>query len=327
MWWFMVSVVIVVLQLGTSSIYAQLPAEGKTEIDLEFRVSRLAMLGHNGKVLLVSDQARRLIVFDVFTSKVMREIGYDAIASGESAPFDFHDIAVVPGKELVYLVGVDLHGSGLSVRLDLESFETRRLRFDEHFNEATLAVDAEGRIFIGNLQSSTLRVLEDGSFEGAGSRALRPADLFTSFWLSGGPAFDVEAVEPGDFVVTSHGFTSKVSLIDVVKLAIVDEVRSGRGQGSALALGTAALPGLHEPSGRGVVERQGSVLIGDYDEDLLVALDIDPYDRDRATSGPLGGSRTECDRCRRAGRYSGCVLSPRWCCSGAPKHCGSGGAR
>jgi peptidoglycan hydrolase-like protein with peptidoglycan-binding domain len=250
-------------------------------VRLDHPIDQVVLPSEDGSVLLVANISQRLTLLDLFTMNVLHELGYGTIAPR----LDFHDAAITSDRKVAYLVGVELAEGGLLTRLDLDTFEQRTVRFVEPFFLSTVAVDLDRRVFVGDLNSTTITVVGDQWFEKE-TRYLHRSDLPKNVYLKNGPALDIGAVEAGRFVAVSHGSASLISLVDVETSEVVDEVGLGWGdKGVGLALTIAVLPASvssleqlrkGDLPGAGMQERQYSVLVGDLDGDRLLVYDVDP---------------------------------------------------
>lgn len=247
-----------------------LPPWEERHIRLDDPVDDLKFIG-NGRLLLIGNDFGRIQLLDVESGEIESEIVY-AEAFGRAA---ITDVAFARQLGVVYLVGesVEEDNAGLLIRVQLETGDTKTIRFKDQFilpSVAASVIAEEGRIFVGDLNSSTITVVEDWMFEKLSDVYIDRSELPRNIYLKEGPAIDLEVLNDGRFLVVSHGPYAVVSLIDTEYAEQTDRLTFGKGATFPVEIRVAAAPNTFKSGARFLV------ILAELGTDVLMLLAVDP---------------------------------------------------
>ncbi len=250
----------------------------EVSIDLGFLVDSLTFLSDDETLLLISNEEQRVVFFDLKKAGPVREILYKSLGGDSFSS----DITISPEMRYAYLIG-QADWTGVVVRLDLKSFESKAIYFSDNFSSPSVAVDAAGKLFISDLNSSSIMVLENDSFEKEKGVLRRHYGSRRSIYLQNGPAIKVGVSHSGDFIFASHERLGKISLIDAETLEPMDELETGGKMPLAMDITTSYDRTSKNP--------QTSMIAVDSETDSMVIADLDTTFRSFAETikVPLGG--------------------------------------
>lgn len=179
----------------------------------------VTFLGDGSSVLLISNRGGKIVHMDIASAEKINELIFDE----ELELANFSDIVIGLDSKFAYLVGTwSEREMGLLVRLNIETFELQEILFLERFQSPSIAISAYGEVFIGDLVSSTITVLEEYRFEKPADRAISRSEFGRNIYLKYGPAIDLGVSADGRFIAVSHAQHTMLSLIDTQVAEVVD---------------------------------------------------------------------------------------------------------
>jgi hypothetical protein len=130
-------------------------------------------------------------------------------------------------------------------------------------------VDASGRLFISDLNSSTITEVTGRWFGNKLKKLVRKDLSDHSIYLKRGAVIDIAVSQFGGFIFASHFQTGLISLIDAETAEVIDEI----GTGGIVQL--AMLVNTYFDRSRTKTKPRTSILIGDFESDILAISDLD----------------------------------------------------
>jgi hypothetical protein len=245
-------------------------------------------VGEGRRVLLVSNQDSRLALVDIDNGQVLRQVSYaDLLPGRPGEALTFTDVAVAPDAPQAYLVGelgTERH-SGVIVRLDTETLASGALLIADPLRSPSIAVARYGRLVFADIESNTVTASESLPFDPGGIPRPRTT-LGQNLYLRDGPAADVGVSLDGRFIIVSHAYNAKLTLLDRATGEVVDSY-DAKGGRSPLSLAVArSVKG-------GPDEAVTSVLIASCDSNDLALAEVNPhfhaFDRTSTAKLSFGG--------------------------------------
>lgn len=278
--------------LSKPPCYADTPIDKETTIDLDkwkLRVDSLTFLSDESKILMISNEGQKVVLFDLKESKIIKEFSNRSLVREVL----FTAMAIGPEYKYAYLIGVDRSTQEKEtalVRLDLDTFDKQERRIPGKMLSPSIAVarpdepkDSPNKIFIGDLNASTIIKVSGDLFENDPSD-LKPSDLIEDkIYLKNGPAIELGVSQNGKFVFVSHAQMGKISLVDTKTAEVTDEIEPAD---STIPLGMF----VTTSQARSLAKPRTSLIIGDFPNKAIGFSDLDPKFRtfSNIAIAPLG---------------------------------------
>lgn len=247
-----------------------------TRVDLGVRAENFYFLDDQNIVLLMSNRDRFIGVFDINHAEILRVFEFDRLFKNVT----LSDVAILPNGPIAYIVGQadtdSYRPRGILVRLNFEFMEAQFIRFTEEFLDPTVAVSEQGQIYIGDLNSATVTIVEDYFFEKFAGMEISRSELPRNIYLKRGPAVDIGASADGRFLMVSHVEGAAVSLVETDHAEIIDELAPGGHRHYPLAMDVAVIqpdPAVVEKVRD--AEQRTSIVVAEIEENVVVLADVD----------------------------------------------------
>lgn len=250
-------------------------------IRLPKHAENLTFLPDSHTVLLTSNRERRIFIFDLNMLEVVKEFEYPTPLGSKG--ISYSDVAVNPEGTNVFLIGVleidnfskdrrpGLYSKdGILTQIDLKDSTLQSITLSEPMRAPSVAVSENGRVFFGDLNSSTVSVIEKADRKFFMNQILRRSNLEGNIYLSEGPAIDLGVSADGRFILVSHAQAPSISLIDSEFSEVVDHLGPIKKRGGF----PFTMLVTNDKEATSSFGPKTYILVGEFEADVLAVTDI-----------------------------------------------------
>lgn len=246
-------------------------------IKLPIRADNLTFVPGKRQVILTTSKEQIALLYDDKRGSVIER---------KRTNQKIKDATLAPSGKFAYLIGESDTAKGQTIltEIDLGNWSHKSIQINERLRQPSISFSSN-QLFIGDVISSSIRVINVDAFKkiSAFDQVALP-ELQESLFLKFGSVVEVAAIPDTEILLGSHAGQGVISIIDGKSRVPLDRIhgtatRSGKQfptQVHPLGPIVASTKVSTSSRSRKLLDQRVSVIVGDYDGDVLAIYDYDP---------------------------------------------------